>query len=313
MSRSSRFLPLLLVLFAASGCSALVYEIVWYQMLQLAIGSTAVSLGFLLASFMGGLCIGSLGLPRFLARYHSGAHPLRVYAVLEAGIGLLGILVLFLIPLVDRIYVAGAEHGLPGMLLRGFISTVCLLPPTILMGASLPALVRWVEHTPRGVSWWGLLYGGNTAGAVFGCLLAGFYLLRLHNVATATLAAAALNFAIATASFVMAGRTPAREESGPSEVPARAAVDEPSPNWPVYVTIAISGATALGAEVVWTRLMAMILGSTVYVFSIILAVFLIGLAVGSGLGSMLLRSLRSAGGARIALGWSQLLLAAGIA
>lgn len=315
MPRSQRFLPLLLLLFAASGCSALIYEIVWYQMLQLAIGSTAVSLGFLLASFMGGLCIGSIGLPRYLAGRHSGAHPLRVYAALEIGIGVLGILVLFGIPLVDRVYVAGAEHGLPGMLLRGFISAVCLLPPTILMGASLPALVRWVERGPRGVSWWGLLYGGNTLGAVFGCLLAGFFLLRVYNMATATYVAAALNFAVAVSSGLLARRVPPRGEGEEPATPAAtpAMAGEPSSNWPVYVTIAISGATALGAEVIWTRLMAMILGSTVYVFSIILAVFLIGLAIGSGLGSMLLRSLGAGAGPRLALGWSQLLLAAGIA
>ncbi len=316
MPRPSRFLPLLLVLFAASGCSALIYEIVWYQMLQLAIGSTAVSLGFLLASFMGGLCIGSLGLPRYLDRRNSGMHPLRIYAALEVGIGLLGIVVLYGIPLVDRVYVAGAEHGLPGMMLRGFIATVCLLPPTILMGASLPALVRWIESTPRGVSWWGLLYGGNTLGAVFGCLLAGFYLLRLYDMATATYVAAIFNFTVAGISYLLAARTPARIDSDSPADPAPAApvvAGEPSANWPVYLTIAISGATALGAEVIWTRLMAMILGSTVYVFSIILAVFLIGLAIGSGAGSMLLRSIRTRDGSRLALGWSQFLLTLGIA
>lgn len=315
MSRASRFLPLLLVLFAASGCSALIYEIVWYQMLQLAIGSTAVSLGFLLASFMGGLSIGSIALPRFLARRYSDAHPLRIYAVLEVGIGVCGILVLFGIPLVNRIYVSGAEHGLPGLILRGFIASVCLLPPTVLMGASLPALVRWVENTRRGVSWWGLLYGGNTLGAVFGCLVAGFYLLRVYNMAKATYVAAAINFAIAAASYLLASRTPARSDSGDPEieVPSIETPVKIGANWPVYLTIAISGATAMGAEVVWTRLMAMILGSTVYVFSIILAVFLIGLALGSGLGSMALRSLRTAAAPRLALGWGQVLLTLGIA
>src|SRR4249920_3736298 len=81
---ASRYLPLLLVLFAGSGCSALIYETVWYQLLQLAIGSTAVSLGFLLATFMGGLCIGSVWLPRL--RQFDGLHPLRLYAYLELGI-----------------------------------------------------------------------------------------------------------------------------------------------------------------------------------------------------------------------------------
>src|SRR3954452_16876531 len=108
---ASKYLPLLLLLFAASGCSALIYETVWYQVLELAIGSTAVSLGFLLATFMGGLCIGSIGLPRMRL---AGQHPLRVYGWLELGIGACAILVHFLLPLINLIYVAGAEHGMPG-------------------------------------------------------------------------------------------------------------------------------------------------------------------------------------------------------
>src|SRR5205085_2643870 len=203
----SLYLPILLLLFAASGCSALIYETTWYQLLQLSIGSTSVSLGFLLATFMGGLCIGSIWFPRLNL---GGHHPLRVYAIVEAAIGVCAIVIHFLVPLVNYVYIAGAEHGLPGMLLRGFLSGVCLLPPTILMGASLPAITRWVKATPNGISWWGLLYGGNTAGAVFGCLLAGFYLLRLYNMTTATFAAAGINFAVAAISYLLAARLPAQ-------------------------------------------------------------------------------------------------------
>jgi len=303
-----RYLPLLVLLFAGSGCSALIYEIVWFQLLQLAIGSTAVSLGVLLATYMGGLCLGSLGLPRLRLRQH----PLRVYAALEAGIAVLGLVVLVAIPLIDRVYVAGAAHGLPGMLLRGLFCVICLLPPTVLMGASLPAIARWTESTPRGASWWGVLYGGNTAGAVFGCLLAGFYILRIYNMAMATFAAVAINLAVAAVSLWLAARTPARSDAdapapahpAPAERPA-----EDGSRWTIYVTIALSGAGALAAEVVWTRLLGMLLGATVYVFSVILAVFLIGLAIGSLCGSWLLR----AASPRAALGWCQVLLAAGIA
>src|ERR1700692_2541173 len=138
----ARFLPLLLILFADSGFSALIYEIVWYQLLQLAVGSTAVSLGVLLATFMGCLCIGSILLPRL---GFGGLHPLRVYAALEFGIGVFGILVLFGMPLINRAYISGSAHGMPGMLLRGLIAAVCMLPPTILMGASLPAIVGWID------------------------------------------------------------------------------------------------------------------------------------------------------------------------
>jgi spermidine synthase len=298
---------LLLVLFAGSGCSALIYEIVWFQLLQLAIGSTAVSMGVLLATFMGGLCLGSAGFPRLRAMRQ---HPLRIYAFLEAGIAICGVLVLQIIPYVDRVYVAGAEHGLPNMLLRGLIAGLCMLPPSVLMGASLPAIVRWIESTPRGVAWWGFLYGGNTLGAVFGCLLAGFYLLRIYNMATGTYVAAAINLAVAIVSLVLAARVPA-----PADFARHAEVSPEgrARDWTVYVTIAISGATALGAEVVWTRLLGMMLGATVYVFSIILAVFLIGLAIGSAAGSWLLRRTPGAAGARTALGVCQLLLAFGIA
>ena len=298
---TARFPILLLILFAGSGCSALIYEIVWFQLLQLAIGSTTVSMGVLLATYMGGLCLGSIGLPRLAA---ARKHPLRVYAALEAGIALFGILTLFEIPAIQRVYFAGAEHGLPGMLLRGFIAAICLLPPTVLMGASLPAIVRWIESTPRGVSWWGFLYGGNTLGAVLGCLLAGFYLLRIYDTFAATYVAAAINLVVALASFALASRAPTEDVHIEDRFPTA---------WSVYITIALSGACALGAEVIWTRLLGMMLGSTVYVFSIILAVFLVGLALGSAGASWWLRSKPGVMAARNALGWSQILLAAGIA
>ena len=301
---ASRLLPLLPILLAGSGCAALIYEIVWYQLLQLAIGSTAVSLGVLLATFMGGLCLGSLGMARLGGLRQ---HPLRLFALIEAGIAVCGILVLFGLPYIDRIYVAGAEHGLPGMLLRAFIAAVCLLPPTILMGASLPAISRWIESTPSGASWWGFLYGANTAGAVFGCLLAGFYLLRIYNTATATYVAASINLGVALVTYLLALRAPVHASSAFES--AQVSLEDQETPWAVYITIGISGACALGAEVIWTRLLGMLLGTTVYVFSIILAVFLTGLALGTLCGSWMSRAVRP----RLALGWCQLLQMAGIA
>src|SRR6185369_10310901 len=173
-----------------------------------------------------------------------------------------------------------------GILLRGTVGAVCLLPPTLLMGATLPAIARWIESQPQGVSWLGFFYGGNIGGAVFGCLLAGFYLLRVHDMATATFVAATLNGIVAVTGFGMAALTPYRariDESMPNRDASKAA------SWPVYVTIALSGFCALGAEVIWTRLLSLMLGPTVYTFSIILAVFLGGLGVGSSAGSLLAR------------------------
>src|ERR1019366_3964035 len=197
---SHRLLPLLLLLFIGSGCAALIYEIVWFALLPLVIGSSAISLGVLLGTFMGGMCIGSLLLSRVVSRKQ---HPLRVYAMLELGIGVFGLLVLAVMPIVGHVYTAVVGLGLPGLLLRGVVSAVMLLPPTLMMGATLPAIARWVETTPRGVSWLGLFYGGNTTGAVFGCLLAGFYLLRVHDLSTTTFVAVTINVAVAAAAFAL--------------------------------------------------------------------------------------------------------------
>jgi spermidine synthase len=294
---------LLLVLFVGSGCSALVYEIVWFQLLQLVIGSSAVSLGVLLGTFMGGMCLGSLALPRLLSPRH---HPFYVYALLELGIGTIGIAVLFGMPYVDHIYSQAAGNGLPGILLRGLVCAACLLPPTMLMGATLPAVARWIEATPQGVSWLGFFYGGNIAGAVFGCLLAGFYLLRVHDMATATYVAATLNGAVALLSLGLAIRTV--HHARPVEPAAKRPLAVRG-SWPVYVAIALSGSSALAAEVIWTRLLSLMLGATVYTFSIILAVFLVGLGIGSSIGSLLARATLRPG---ILLGGCQFLLAGAI-
>jgi len=294
-------LPLILVLFAASGGTALIYEVVWYQLLQLAIGASAVSLGILLATFMGGLCLGSW-LAQRLPR--AAFHPLLVYAAIELGIGLCGLAVLWGIPLADRVYISALRYGMPGLMLRGAIAALCLLPPTILMGASLPVMSRFVESSKRAVGWWGWLYAANTLGAVLGCLAAGFYLLRLHDMAVASYVAAGLNFAIALAAWRLAANAPWKASAPVAPRPAQA--QHPGA---VHLAIALSGATALGAEMVWTRQLGMMVDGTVYAFSIILAVFLVGMALGSGAASLLLRRLRP----RIALGWSQVLLAGGIA
>src|SRR5205085_11394096 len=142
-----------------------------------------------------------------------------------------------LIPLIDAIYINGTQDGCAGMVLRAIVCAISLLPPTILMGASLPAIVRWAKSETRGASWWGLLYGANTVGAVAGCLVAGFYLLRVFDMATATFAAAAVNVAVALGSFALARRAP--DYSAPDSAAASAPVIT-AEAWPIYVTIALS-------------------------------------------------------------------------
>jgi spermidine synthase len=298
-----RVMPAMLLLFIGSGCAALIYEVVWFQLLQLVIGSSAVSLGVLLGTFMGGMCIGSLGLARVIS---AREHPLRVYAWLEVGIGVIGLLVLFGMPLLAGLYTSWAGTGVVSILIRGLAAAICLLPPTILMGATLPAIARWVKSSPEGVSWLGYFYGGNIAGGVVGTLLAGFYLLRVYDVAIATYVAVSLNLLVAGLAFALARAAaydPAKAE--PMVAPERAVGA-----WAVYVTIGISGLTALGAQVIWARSLSLIFGATTYTFSLILAVFLIGLGIGSTVGAAMAGKLERP---RLALGWSQLLICAALA
>ena len=236
---SPRFLIALLLLFVGSGCAALIYEIVWFQLLQLVIGSSAVSLGVLLGTFMGGMCLGSLLLPRVsraglasaarlrLARAghrrHRPARPVRHAARRR------------------RLHGVGRRRGVRASCCAVLAAGICLLPPTMLMGATLPAIARWVEATPRGVSWLGFFYGGNIAGAVVGSLLAGFYLLRVYDIAVATYVAVALNVAVALVALAIAhrGRRISRAAS------RRPRGGRPRPMARSYVAIALSGMTAL--------------------------------------------------------------------
>ena len=303
-----------MLLFLGSGCAALIYEIVWLQLLQLVIGLTSVSLGVLLGAYMGGMCLGSYLLPRLVSRRH---HPLLVYAVLEFGIGVIGIAILFGMPWVAQIYTMVGGSGFGGILVRCVVAGICLVPPTLLMGATLPAISRWVEATPQGVSWLGFFYGGNIAGAVFGCLLAGFYLLRVHDMAFATYVAAGINATVTLIALGLASMTPfngpppeVASGDGTNQKTAEATGTTKNGLSPIYLGIALSGLAALGAEVVWTRLLALMLGATVYTFSIILAVFLVGLGLGSSIGSVVARMTARP---RLALGMCQLLLAGAVA
>ncbi len=273
-----------------SGVAALIYEVVWFQLLELVIGSTTVSLGMLLATFMGGMCLGSLMLPRLASAQR---HPLRVYALIELGIGVLGILVLHLVPLVGGVYTAWSGYGLRGFVLRGAVAAACLVPPTLLMGATLPALSRQIEArridiTKNGVSWLGFLYGANIAGAVLGCLLAGFYLLRKYDVYTATYAAMAINLSMAGLALALALLIP-RESDSDDRVRSAPAPTPGTSVATIYVAISLSGLCALAAEATWTRMLGLLFGASVYALSIIVAVFLVGLGIGSGIGALLCR------------------------
>lgn len=311
-----RFFLMLLALFFASGCAALIYEIVWFQLLELTIGSSSVSIAVLLATFMGGMAIGSLGVAKVVPIER---HPLRVYAVIEFAIGAFGLLVLWALPYAGGLYTAIGGHGTGGLAFRALLSVLCLLGPTVLMGATLPAVSRWIGTTRRGESWLGYLYGGNTLGSVAGGLLAGFYLLRVFDMGVATYVAVAINVIIGVSALLLARTTAYSPQTDvePAAVDAKVkskAKAKPTARpalWPVLVTIGLSGMTALSAEVVWTRLLALMFGATTYTYSLILAGILLGLGIGSYAASFLIG--RTNVSPRVSLAACQVGLAAAIA
>lgn len=293
----------LLILFFASGCAALIYETVWFYLVQLVVGASSISVAVILSAFMGGMALGSWLLPKLIP---SRAHPLRVVAALETGIGLCGLAIPLALPFLQAAYLSVAGHGPEAIVWRALVCVIVLTPPTMLMGATLPAISRWLTGAKEAESI-GMLYMANLAGGAIGTVLAGFYLLRLYDTVVATGVAVALNAIIAAVLWMMA-----RSADAPALAPAPAPEAQYAPekvSAVIYAAAALSGFTALGAEVVWTRQLSLLFGASVYTFSLILAVFLTGLGIGGLVGSRLARSVRDS---RAALGIVQGLLAIAI-
>jgi spermidine synthase len=265
-----------LVLFALSGAAGLIYEVVWFQLLRLTIGANAQSLGLLLACFMVGLFIGSLTYARIVpARWH----PLKTYAVLELGIAAMGLVMPYLIAAIRGSYLAHAGTPQTAMLLRCLICAALLLPPTILMGATLPALARWVKSDEKQAGTIGRLYAINIIGAVVGTLGGALVLLPYLGVVGANLVAVCLNVFVAILAATMrSGYSPVADESS-AAAPALAGT------LPVFLAYGLNGAASLSFEVIWSRLLSMVFGATVYAFAMVLGVFLLGLGVGGIVGS----------------------------
>jgi len=293
----------LLVLFFASGCAALIYETVWFYLVQLIVGASSISVAVILSSFMGGMALGSWLIPKVTP---TRMHPLRVVAILEAGIALLGLAIPLLLPYIQQAYMTVAEPGANAVALRAVVCALVLVPPTMLMGATLPAIARRrsSEHDAESV---GLLYMANLVGGATGTVLAGFYLLRVHDTVIATYVAVALNVAIAIACYLMSR---SEEADAPVAPAPHVSPSSPAATTPVLIASGLSGLTALGAEVVWTRQLSLLFGASVYTFSLILAVFLAGLGLGGFAGSKLARRTTSP---QSMLATAQILLAIAIA
>ena len=305
--------PLIFLCFFLSGSSGLAFEMVWTRELTLVFGSTTLAISTVLSVYMGGLALGSLMAGRFADRIRD---PLRAYAVAEAGVGLYALAVPFVLRLYPHLnalmYSAVGNHFVALSLCRFVATALILLVPTTLMGATLPLLGRAIVRSPRDFGRLGgrigSLYAANTFGAVLGTFLSGFVWLPLLGVGTTNSLAAGVNLSL-TAMIFLARLRARRRADRPPNISLEAAVEEligeeapPSDN-PLppptsrqrrvaLLSFSFSGAAAMVYQVLWSRALAIVIGSSVYSFALILLAFLVGLAVGATVMSRLLRNVR---------------------
>ena len=314
-----RATPLVLLLFTLSGASGLIYEIVWIRQLSHLLGGTSYAISIVLAAFMGGLALGSR---HFGPRADRSRRPLRIYAGLEFGIAGLACLVYLLISLAPPAYVAVARL-LPDQaigLLRWLVAVLLLLPPTFLMGGTLPVLSRVIVRSSDKLgSGLGLLYGVNTFGAVLGCFFTGFTLIAALGHLGSTALAVLINLLIGVSIWfidraaeplpVSGAESPATASSGANSADGESRAELPAEmnRGLLALIFALSGFASLGYELYWTRGLQHFLGNSTYSFSAMLTTFLLGLALGGWLGGRLVD--RVAVPSRL-LGWVQIAIGA---
>lgn len=262
--------------FFLSGAAGLVYQVVWTKLLSQLFGSTTYAVAAVLAVFMGGLALGNALFARWRPGNHNGA---ALYALMEFAIAATSALSLIGIPVVRKIYLAGYPYfgnSIALLLALRFLgAAIVLLLPTVLMGGTFPVLVGAVTRKARELGTRaGRFYAVNTAGAVAGIVAAGFWLIPGLGLRMTVLCAAASN----VIAGLLARKVPS-SETPPGDLPQ---ADPAGRIIGLYlVCFAGVGATAIAYEIAWTRLLATPLGSSTYAFSLMLATFLLGLAIGS--------------------------------
>lgn len=283
-------LPFLALLFFLSGGSGLIYQVLWLRLLGLVFGVTVYAAATTLASFMAGLALGSLAAGRLADR---ARNPLAWFGAAEILVGLTAFASPLALDLLGRLYVA-AYPQLPQalgplVLVRFLFASAVLLVPTTLMGASLPlvaksALLRGGAVGERV----GLLYAANTAGAIGGTLLAGFYLIGVVGIGTSFKMAATTNVLVGIAALALA-RMVGDDRPDPCPTAATAAAPPAPAGLPdrarrlVLLVFVLSGFASLALEVVWFRILTLHLPVTTYAFTFMLATVLSGIAAGSAL------------------------------
>jgi spermidine synthase len=327
MVRATRLILFIVILcFFISGTASLIYEVVWARYLGLFLGHTSYAVVSVLVAFMGGLALGNAWLGTRADRVRK---PLAVYGWLEVGIGCYALLYPFYDSLCHRAFVRVAGYGQPGspgvLALKFGFSLVLMMLPTILMGATLPMLAKFVTGTMaelrRCVA---VLYFINSAGAVAGCWLADFWWIPTFGLKASVYGGALLNLAVGGLVLLLSRRAgegnvssaaawspststapPGRSQRGgkseaggartrrlgdPEKPPPAISLEESSAEKftavelkMVIIGIGLSGFAAMLYEVVWTRLLALVLGASTHAFALMLMTFIAGIASGAWL------------------------------
>ncbi|GJL77563.1 MAG: spermidine synthase [Nitrospinaceae bacterium] len=287
-----------------SGAASLVYELVWIRQLTLIFGGTLFAISAVLCAFMIGLALGSWGIVRFLNRqkqHGKAVHPILMYGILEGLIGLYGLGFPLGLKLLEKVYplaLAWAVESGPFLHLIEFsLSTLLMLPPTLMMGATLPLIGSWSigEKPQRIFSRMSLLYSLNTFGAVFGCLYTQLFAIEYFGIQGTVWTAVAMNtFVLLLCLAYREKPEETQEPPQPSKKSRREKIidDEPAPSRTLSLLLLFifiySGMVSLSSEILWTRVLVFPMGSTLYSFALILATFLFSIALGSLIAEKLL-------------------------
>ena len=294
--------PLVWLIFILSGASALIYEVIWMRQLTLVFGSTVFATSTVLTAFMAGLALGSFYFGRKIDE--SKMSPLKLYAILEAGIGGFCLIWPLLLSVLTALYVLFFRHITSEFyslsIIRFILTFGILLIPSTLMGGTLPVLTRFfVKRLEQLGTNIGILYALNTFGAVVGTVAAGFFLIEAVGVTWSLYIAIIINVGVALVALLLAKQAQ-KIETDEAEMTMtekeKTETDAQEAHLPQEITtagvrgyerrlvlcaIGISGFCALAYEVLWTRILVFFLGSTTYAFATMLAAFLFGIALGS--------------------------------
>ncbi len=289
----------LMLVYFCSGVCSLMDEVVWVRLLKLTLGNTAYASSIVVSVFMGGLALGALIMGRYADKIK---RRLRLYAILEILATVSALSLPWLLRFADIAYrwffVKFEPSRTVLMVVQVIVSALVLLIPTMLMGSTLPLLARHVTDMKDRVGRLvGRLYALNMLGAVLGCFIAGFVLIRMVGVMGTLYIAAGINLLVALGGWILSRFYDVPSEPMPQAVRVKEVSIEGkrASRFRLYILMAaffVSGFVSIGYELIWMRSIVVPLGGFTYVFSSVLTVYLLGNVIGAGIGSRLSKFLR---------------------